>query len=176
MNKHTWSDDERTEYELLVSESLRVAGVIPRRDIFLAGLDDAEQAHRIWARDVIQDMRSNGADRILKNEQNARTRRVAVAHNGQVLGKVHREVGARKRDDEGAVENQRLLFDFMSWEQLREKLPWYAQQIGAFERDAMAVVRLLELEDRVPDAANPAEACERLGITVEQWLLGEDAA
>jgi hypothetical protein len=194
MNKHQWSDDERAEYDLVVITALANPSVPARRDIFLRGLDislaravaaedeiedeadrEAKRA-QFWGPDVLYHMRARGADSILKTEQNARNRRVPVAHNGQVLGKVHRFIGARKRDDDGAVENQRQLFDFMTWDQLREKLPWYAAQRKAYEIDTLAIARLLELEERVPEAKTPTDACKRLGITVEQWLAGVGAA
>jgi hypothetical protein len=176
VNKFGWSDDERLEFDLLIADALRETSVVARRDIFLDGLDDAEQAHRFWATDVNHDIRASGADRILKSEQAARHPRVPVAHDDRVLGRVPRVMGTRSRDEAGKVEHRQVLFDFMTWKQLRDKLPEFAQQVAAYEADAHAVIRLLALESRAPSSANPAQACEFLGTTVEQWLLEEGAA
>ena len=176
MNKRGWSDNERAEYDQLVTEALAEASVPVRRDIFLAGFDDAIQAHRHWALDVQQDIRDTGADRILSNEQKVRRPRVAVAHDGMILGKVPQDWGVKRRSEDGQVDNQRTLFEFMTWQELRDKLSWLTGQIKTYENDAYAVIRLLALAERVPEASCPADACAQLDITIEDWLMGIEAA
>lgn len=176
MNKRGWSDDERGEYDQVVTEALAEASIPARRDIFLAGFDDAIQAHRLWALDVEQDIRDSGADRILKTEQSIRRPRLPVAHDGTILGKVPSHWGVTRRNAEGQADNQRTLFEFMTWQELRDKLSWLAGQIKAYENDAHAVIRLLALAEKVPDAACPADACAQLDITIEDWLMGIEAA
>jgi len=176
VNKRTWSDDDRIEFDLLVTESLAEPKVPVRREVFLSGFDGAIQSQCFWAADVLHDIRETGADRILKNEHDLRRPRVPVTKNGVILGKVPRVLGVRRRNHEGGLEHERMLFDYMTFDELRDKLPWLVQQIEAYERDAHAVIRLLALEKRAPGTVTPAEACEQLGTTIEEWLATEDAA
>ena len=176
VNKRSWSEEDRAEYDALVTDALRERSVPVWRDIFLDGLDGALQARRYWAKDVEHDMRETGADRILKSEQEVRHPRVLVAHDGRVLGKAGRTAGRTVRKADGSAGHEQTLFDDLTFEQLRERLPWCAQQIGAYEREAHKILRLLVLETRAPGTTTPAEACVVLGIAIEQWLLGKDVA
>lgn len=175
MRKNGWSDEDREEYEELVTEALRERATADRRDVFLGGLDDAVQAQRVWALDVHAGIRNDGADKILRNEQALRRPRVPVARDGQVLGKAPREFGHKLRDEEGVIVHARTLFDFLTFEELREKRDEFQGTERAARVDRYTVEKLLTLEELVPAAANPAEACESLGITVEQFLADEAA-
>lgn len=171
MNKRSWSDEDAAEFEELVEEALTEDAVARRRDVLLAGLDDALQARRYWARDVMQEIRDGGADRILKRERGARLPRVPVSdEDGTVIGTVPREFGVRRLNAAGREVHQRTLFDLMTWEELRRKRSDLYSQARTYELDADAVGRLLSLETQVPSAATPAEACTKLGTTVEAWL------
>lgn len=171
MNKRSWSDDDVAEYEDLLDDALTEAAVAARRDMFLAGLDQGVQAHRYWALDVLRDMRDKGADRILKREQAARVPKVIVSgEDGSIAGSVPREYGVRRRDASGRMTHQRVLFDVMPWDELREKATAFLKQVEAYELDIRAIIRLLTLETKAPGTATPAEACARLGTTVEAWL------
>lgn len=171
MKKRSWSEEDVAEFEELVEEALAEDAVARRRDVFLAGLDDAVQARRYWARDVMQEIRDSGADRILKRERGTRLPRVPVSgEDGTVIGTVPREFGVRRPDAAGREIHQRTLFDLMTWEELRRKRSDLRSQAESYELDADAVGRLLSLETQAPGAATPAEACKRLGTTVEAWL------
>lgn len=175
MNKSAWSVDDLNEYDALVEAALREPVVADRRTVFLDGLDNALAAHacgpvECWAFHVNADIRNDGADRILKREQERRRARVAVAHNGQVLGRAPREMGHKVRNDQGETVHQRTLFDFMTWDELREKRAEFARAERAARVDRAAVEKLLTLEERVPGAANPAEACDQIGTSVVDFL------
>lgn len=176
MKKNGWSDEDREEYEELVTEALREQATADRRDVFLAGLDDAVQAHRVWALDVNATIRNDGADKILTREQAVRRPRVPVAHNGQILGKAPREFGRKIRDEDGAVIHARTLFDLLTFEELREKRLEFQGTERAARIDRYTVEKLLTLEQLVPGATTPAEACEQLGTTVEAFLADEERA
>lgn len=174
MNKRAWSPDELVEFEALVIEALDEPVVAHRIDRFLLGLDDAEQAQRFWAIDVAAGIRRDGIDRLLKNEQAQRKPRVPVTHDGQVIGRMPREVGKKVRDDDGKVEHHRGLFDFLTFAELRELLRDYSRNRDALDVDIFAVRKLM-LQQRVPDAATPAEACDAIGTTVEEFLAAESS-
>lgn len=171
MSRRSWSDDDQREFEELLDAALAEDAVAARRDVFLAGLDDAVQARRYWALDTLREIREGGADRILKRERSTRLPRVPVSgDDGTIVGSVPREFGVKRRDGSGREVHQRTLFDLMTWEELRHKRAELRAQADAYGLDAEAVGRLLSLETQVPTAATPAEACAKLGTTVEAWL------
>lgn len=172
MKPLAWSDDDRVEFENLVTEALTWPTTAERRAVFLAGFDTAYETGRVWAKDVMEDFREESADSLLKREQAKRRPRVPFSHDGRVLGRVPREMGIVRRGLGGAREQHRTLFDLLDWDELRAKAREFETQGRALMVDAAAVKRLLELELIVPGAANPAEACEQLGTTVEEWLAG----
>lgn len=176
MNKHAWSDDDSNEFNALVTEALSVPKTADRRDIFLAGLDAAVQEKRYWALDVAGWIRDDGADRLLRSEQDRRRPRVPVAHNGAIIGRMPREIGQRTRDEDGKVTYQRGIFDYKTWDELSEKINEFSRNRRALDVDILALRRLLTLRDLVPGTATPAEACEQLGITVEEFLAAEQAS
>jgi hypothetical protein len=173
MSRNTWPEDDRIEYEQLVDEALMEEVVSDRREVFLAGLDDAVQAQRIWAQDIQATIRNDGADKILRKEQDRRRPRVAVSHGGEVLGTAPREFGRKNRDGGGKVVHTRGLFDFEPWDALRQKRAEFAQMEHAAAVDKLTVDKLLSLERMAPGSANPAEACERIGVSVEEFLRDE---
>lgn len=176
MKKNMWSDDERAEFDLLVTEALAVSKTSARVDVFLNGLDDAVQAHRVWARDFLTDIRRRGAESLLKSEMELRRPRVAVVHDGTVIGKAPREFGYIDRNEEGKSAHHRSLFDFLTWDELRVKREEFVRTRRAAEVDTFTVDKLLTLQDKAPSAATPDEACRLLGITVEEFLADEGAA
>lgn len=176
MNRGGWSDDDRVEFEALIDEALHEPVVADRRDVFLTGLDDAVKAHRFWALDINSEIRHDGADRILKREQDRRRPRVPVAANGAILGRMPRVVGRRERDEDGKVIHQRSAFDYLTWDELRDKIDEYSRNRRQLDVEVIALRRLLTLRDLVPGAATPAEACDQLGITVEEFLAAEQAS
>lgn len=176
MNRSGWSDDDRVEYEVLITEALHEPVVAHRRDVFLGGLDDAVQAQRYWALDINSEIRHDGADRILKREQEHRRPRVPVARGEIIVGRMPREVGRRNRDEDGKVIHERALFDYLTWDELRDKIDEYSRNRRQLDVEILALRRLLTLRDMVPGTTTPAEACEQLGITVEEFLASERAS
>lgn len=176
MNKLSWSADDRAEFDALVTEALAESEVAVRIDVFVDGLDDAEQAQRHWARDVLHHFRRNGANALLKSEQQLRRPRVPVTHDGMVIGRMPREAGLKTRDDEGKVVHQRGLFEYLTWDELRAKIDEFSRMRRSLDVDIIAIRKLLTLESMVPEASNPAEACDQLGTTVERFLSEERAA
>jgi len=176
MNKNSWSQGDRNEFEVLADRCLTEAAISDRIDEFLYYLDGAVQVRRFWALDVNADIRDEGAARILKNEMALRRPRVPVAHDGQILGRVPREIGRKVRGDDGKVVHVREQFELFTYEDLRTKHRHFATTERAAAVDRYAIEKLLTLEARVPKSATPADACRVLGITVEAFLAGEEVA
>lgn len=172
MSKLSWPEEDANEFDDLIEEALRHDSVADRTKVFLAGLDDAQQAQRYWALDVTAEIRREGARRILNREAERRRPRVPVSEDGQVIGKMPREAGRRVRALDGSVSHQRGLFDLMTWDELREKRAELVRNSRALKVDIHGIEVLLSLEERFPDAATPADACALLGTSVEEYLAG----
>jgi hypothetical protein len=142
-----------------------------RREYFIIGLDDALQAHRFWASDVDRQVRGRGIDNLLRAWQKAHTR-VPVSHDGRLL-LVPREIGTARRTTAGAVRHEQRLFDYLTWDEIKAKRQEYLRQQRTYSDLVATLDKLLALADVVPQTANPAEAAEAIGITVENWLLGQ---
>jgi hypothetical protein len=178
MIKGSWSDDDRTEYENLVAEALRHEPVPERVDVFLNGapglgldgFDKALKAGKSWAEDVLSDWKRDGAERLLSREHTRLRPPVPVTRKGRLLGKARHPAGYKKRDDSGKRTYAQTLFDFLTWEQLREKAVEIQASMSSQSVRLAAIQKLLTLQLMVPDAANPAEACEALGMSIEEFL------
>lgn len=179
MKRFWWSDDDAAEYDELVAKALREKKTGDRIATFLTGLERALAAHpkasqciptTCWAVAVNSTIRNDGASRILKAEQERRIPRVPVAHNGSLLGTAPHEMGVKVRDEDGQASYQRSLFEFMTWEELRVKRAEFTSMEAAVGINKHTCIKLLTLQGRVAEAANPSQACQALGVTVEDFL------
>lgn len=177
MNRNAWSAEERVEYDVLCNEAWycsRFTG--PRTERYVELLRDAEQAWRYFAMDCLDNAVYRGAAAQLKAWRcRQRKGRIAVSYEGKVLA-TRRVIGSVIIDDDGTPMHTQGLFDYLTWEQLEVKAQEYVGNIRAFKLNLYAVLRLLELRDLAPGAHTPAEAAQRLGTTIEQFLGGENAA
>jgi hypothetical protein len=169
MNQNTWSTDERAEYDELCREAWESAvSTRDRTEEFLRLLHDADQAHRLFARDVLRDAEQRGAASIIK-AWFKRSQRIAVSYQGEVLTKT-RVVGAQAIGDDGQAYVVQTLFDLLTFDQIAAKLEWYRRQRQAYTANIHVCERLLLLQKLAPGASTPAEACELVGTTVDAFL------
>lgn len=169
MTRHTWPSEDREDYDQLCHEAWQHSDSTRQRtEEFLRLLHDAGQAHRLFAHDMLREAEFRGASSILK-EWHKRTHRVAVAYNGELLTK-SRAVGTVKVAADGLSYATQTLFDMLTFEQLQAKIVEYRRQVAAYRENIHICERLLSLRDLAPEAATPAEACQRLGTTVDDFL------
>lgn len=176
----TWSPDDRNEYEELMLQAWADKGESPevRKDVFLDGIHDGVQAHRLWAADAERELRRRGAWQMLKSWKKSQALPVQINWNGRIFAKSP-VIGVRRIGVAGKAFDQQELFHLCTFDELREKLGTYMTAVAAYERNIHMAVRLLSLEDLVDGADGtwtPMDACEILGMTVEQYLLGNDMA
>lgn len=177
MNRNSWSTNERVEYDMLCDEAWRYGtSTRERTERYIEMLRDAEQAHRFYAKDCLDDALHRGATAQL-NAWSTRQKfgRIAVSYEGKVLP-ARRIRGTVVRDDNGNPIHTQGIFDYFTWEQLEAKKREYATNICAYEFNLDTVSRLLGLRDLVPGAKTPDEATKQLGISVEEFLMGGTAA
>lgn len=165
-----WPDEEVAEFDELCASAERAAkSTGARSKVFSRLIRAAASEDRWFAKDVEREALSRGLLSIFKWWQKNRKPRVPVAHDGQILLKP-RIIGAERKDSAGKIYHQQTLFDYMTWDELREKRNWYLTQIQAYTSDVAVVDKLLALAVLAPEAATPAEACQRLNQSIEDYL------
>lgn len=175
MAGRTWPPEDRDEYEVACNEAWDSAeGTRERGSRFLEIVRDAAQAHRIWACDLLSQFMEAGAQAELKRWRKANQKVVAVSHDGRILSRP-RVVGVRIQNEDG-VANIQTLYDYMTFEQIEQKVAEFLRQVSAYRDNIFVATLLLELRELAPGATTPHEAAERLGTTVDIWLDQRTAA
>jgi hypothetical protein len=175
VNQKTWTAEDRDEFDRICYESEAEGESTGERAQFMGDkIDDAVQAHRVFARDAHREALTRGYLSIFKGWQKSQQKPVVVAHDGQLLNKP-RVIGTNRARDDGSVYYQQTMFDFMTWEELAKKRYEYLTQIRAYRGNVATVDKLLALRELAPNANTPAQAAEVVGTTLEAWL-GEEAA
>lgn len=175
LSKAAWGEQERDEFDVLVQECLAANRSDERTQRFVAGVADAVQAHRPWARDVERHALYRGAQSILAAEERRRPdATIPVAFDGQRLDKP-RMLGVRRADDEGNVWAERTLFDYMTVEELRAKRKEFLANAKTYSDSAEMLDRLIAMCDAA-ECTTPAEAARKLGVPIESWIARERVA
>lgn len=169
----SWSPEDHEEFAGLLDAVFAIPASTERYDAAVGMLLDAEQAHRPWAHDLVQETLRLGMQQLLRRERDRRAS-VAVSFDGRVVTKP-RVQSVKRTDDDGEKVEQQSLIDFWTWEEIEAKAAEYLRAAQGFREGWGMCRRLLQLRDRVPGALTPADACAGLGTTVEAWLSEEVA-
>lgn len=147
-----------------------------RTERFIEMLRDAEQAHRFYAKDCLDDALRRGAAAQLNSWHNRqKIGRIAISYEGKVMS-ARRIRGTIVRDDDGNQMHTQGLFDYFTWDQLETKAREYFTNIRAYKVNLDTVLRLLGLRELAPGAKDPHEATKQLGISIEEFLMEDTAA
>lgn len=172
LHKAKWSHHDRARYDWhVLTAYTQHANQSDRIDAFLNRIrgDAARPAQWPYAAEVLAHLARLGASSLLSTEQKARS--MVVVNNGGVKRTKTKMVGAIKRDPATGVEYpQQTLFDLMTWDELRRKMAEFEGQRDGAQFNYDTIRKLLKLEQMVPGAAGPADACAALGITIEDYL------
>ena len=167
--KKRWGTEEIAEYDEAVRESLLARRTDERTHRFIEVVQDAVQAHRPWAREVLSDMVYRGAASILRAEERRQSHAtVEVKRDGKTVT-VPRILGVRRPDKDGRMTFERALFDDMSVEELAAKRDEFRAGQKTYGDDAEVMERLLDLCIQA-HRETPAEAAAVLGLTVNEWI------
>jgi len=142
-----------------------------RSEEFLRLLRMERDSGTDWARRVLLDCEQRGAAYILKAVMKE-GRTVAVSHDGRLITKTA-YLGVKRYDGEGKAYHTQALFQMMSRDELLAKRNVALTGKRAYDVILSQLDGCLALLDAVPGAATPQDAAEKLGTTVEQWLIGE---
>lgn len=173
MTKRTWPADQKDEYDRICQEAWDAGdSTRDRTEAFIDKIRDAEQAHRMFARDILREALFRGMSAILKRWHKSR-RTVAISYEGDILTHdklLSRVVGIRNDTGQGGWYYTQTLFELLTFEQVAEKLREFQTQQFAYTINVHVYERILALKALVPSANTPAEACQHLGITIDQYL------
>jgi hypothetical protein len=173
INRHAWSAEAKDEYEDLLADICNTTNDTSERlDLFEEQLIDAVQAHRQWALDVSRACRRAGLGKEISRFEDRN--RVLVSHDGQLLSVPRTQ--SRKVKVAGEVTYQRELIVVWTWVELAEKRAEVIKATRAYTAKVQQYDRLLALRDMAPEAGSPAEAAEQLGLDLDEYLGGEEAA
>lgn len=180
MSEHILTPEERGEYESLLYDAgyddagkPRPSYEIGRRVVDMLR-EAAGQAHREWARWILDDLAVAGGLRRWRTWSKARDV-VTVAGKSYTVTKPA-AVGVRKRSVDGRTYYQATLWDDMTREELEQVIARSAKQIDSEGKTIATAKRLLSLMSRIPEASTVAEASAALGITTEAYLAAIDEA
>lgn len=180
MKRGHLSPEERPEFDALFEEAGldEIGNPLPSSEIkarMRSLLRDAVQAGRPWAQYVLDDAADDGLLAAWKRWNNEQ-KRMRTLHNGAIVP-VRAVRGTRRRDPEtGQVVNQQSFWREMSWADVRQQLDDSRKRINAERITESIANRLLALLLDCPESMGPAEACERLGIDMQSYLVGDEAA
>ena len=175
MKDDRWSPEDNDEVDELFTRAIGEAGKPTGERVvdLLALLDDALNAQRPWAWELRRTLMYRGATATIRNECKARAS-VGVAYNGKIVTKP-RMVGGSTITESGERASALKLWDDLSFDEIRSRIIEDRKVRAAYDVNIAIGSKLLGLEELVPGARTPGEACERLGITVDAYL-GEEAA
>ena len=169
MADETLSPEDREERDSALDSALG-GGRVDDRSVDRAEglLVDAEHMGRPWARVTARSLIRSGLRRML-NERSKAQDVVLMPYRGVGVTTTKR-LGVRRRVEEGRREHQLVLLHEMTWPELEDWLAMIETQIAAAFVNRAKASRLLALREQFPDTAGPTQACQRLGLTIEQFL------
>lgn len=164
------SPEERNEWDTLLGDALNGSRTVDDAAVTRAEsmLADAQQAHQPWASVIVRSLILRG----LRAALNAKSKSESVAlvsYNGTHVAKTTR-LGTKRRRHDGSLESQQVLLHEMSWDELGAWLNMIKSQISSLLVNESMAQRLMPLRDRFPDTFGPREACDLLGMTVDEYL------
>lgn len=174
IDRKGWSPDERGEEEAMWQDVVdSTTDTQARLDYAESRLNDAIQAHRLWARELERQFLRNGLAKEIKRHQDRH--RAAVAYHGEVLN-VPRVQGVKTRRPDGSVFDQRALIEMRPWDEIAGKRLETIRMRRVYDDKIAHYDKLLALRDLAPDTATPVEAAMALGLDLDEYLGTESAA
>jgi hypothetical protein len=169
-----WDQESRAEFELAVENAWnRGRNVHERTEAFIEAVQDAEQAHRDWAVEILTVALRDGMWKRLKDyRKSLEPMIVAFAHSEHNVPSVG---GVVRRTEDGALHEQLELVD-MTREQLLEKQRECDTTMFATRRRRFVYGRLVELIDRAENASTARQAAAELGTDVATYLAVDEQA
>lgn len=175
MDRRMLSSEEREEYDALLQQagyddagSRRPSGEIG--DHMHELLVDAVRAGRTWAGYVVDDDARTG--HLARFKRWDKVRHIIHVEHQSVIVPRAAVMGVKRRNVEtGAVYHQQVLFTEMSWDELIGTLDSAHARIASERITVDTCLKLLALKHRAPESLGPQDACDQLGLDMEEYLL-----
>lgn len=135
-----------------------------RNRLLVERVNDAIQAHRSWAKDLLEDMINRGAGSIIRAEIKKDV--VLVDVDGRVLAK-SRTVGTKRPTAHGMYDQQ-VLLETLTWDELADKRRQWKQQEDTYADNVRIADKLMSL--RTKGVRTPQEALDQIGVSLDQFL------
>lgn len=172
MRKVGWPPEWNSEYTEMMEEVIaETPNSAERIAAFLAKLHDAVQAQRQWAMLLDADIRRRGAGSEVSGYAKARVPRLPVAYDGRLLTQ-DAVAGFKQTRASGEQWVAQQMVAMVSWDELKAKRAEQLAMEHAYGVKVAMYDKLLALRDMAPRAANPAEACSILGMSIDDYLGG----
>lgn len=172
--------EERAEYDELMLEAGTDADgkPLPSNEIgprVLEALQKAaDQAHRPWARTVLNNIFTAGCLKRWKDWNRGRAV-ITVAGETYVTTKAA-AMSVMRQDSAGAKYFQLTFWEDMDRDQLVQVLSAAAKRQDAEKTTIATARKLLALLDRAPKAKTVREAADEVGVDLDEYLGGAEAA
>lgn len=171
--KKGWGEDDHAEFDALVAEVESVdASTADRGALFMALIDDAIQAQRMWARDVERASRLTGFKAIWYRIQRRGSKLVFI--NGREVEKPA-QVSVKRAGADGQQYMQLEFFDRLSLAQVIDGRR-QARKIQNAYGETVAMYTRTESFITSAGATSVPEAEAIHGISLDRWLASEVAA
>lgn len=168
--KSTWDAEARAEFRDLMHD---ICNATPdtgqRRNALVDALPDLLQSHRYWPHDLERRMLHVGALDIVREFARAERTRPVMAPG--VSATKSGVLSLKVKNDAGEMWNQLTIFEIATFEQIAAKRREYLKLARSYNENVAFLDRLLALHELAPDASNPLEACEELGISMDEYLM-----
>lgn len=165
--------DERAEWNQLLDDANAKGDTTSERGRAVVDmLDDAEQAQKTWVPYIRGKWLLSGATGEAKARLKVTSTTLVSLKTASSIRPM--AVGTKTRTPSGAVADTQKLFIEMTWAEVEAHRDMLLRQLRELGFSAATDNKLLGLRDKYPATKGPAEACRKLGVTIEAFL-GEAA-
>lgn len=176
MSRLTWADEWNEEHDAMMEEVIRRATSSPARVALYEQLrDDAVQAQRPWAIELQREDAHKGAVAHVSAYLQKQGGKIPGRRNGRSVT-TPAVVGITRTDDDGEAWVQQEFLHKCEWRELEAKRATNGKMEEAYAVKNAVIDKFLELRTKVPGARTPEDACEKLGVTVLQYLSSDGIA
>jgi len=137
-----------------------------RRNALVDALPGLTQSQRYWSRDLERHILHLGALEVVREFVRSERTRPVMGGDGTKSG----VLSFKAKSPTGETWNQLTIFELATFEQIAAKRREFLKAVRAYNENVAFLDKLLALHEMVPGAANPLEACEALGMTVDDYL------
>jgi hypothetical protein len=168
-----WSPHEIAEYDAALQEAWDSSSKSGDRYARLVEIcEDAIQAHTVWGEPLMNHMIHSGAGNALKNWAKRQERYMVPRNFGEVSKP--RIIGVKRKDADGKTYHTQSLFEFLTLQELRDKLAENLTLARTFNENAAVCSALISFCEFYK--ANSVDEASRIsGIPMQEWLMGATA-